>query len=98
LAWAAREVARHPVRYFVSVAARVVYAASFHPWYFVAALTALWIFRRDRRFRMMGLFIAYFLGIHCTMSLDSSYLIPLWPLVLAAAGAGLGRALPRSRQ
>ena len=88
LAWAAKEVLRHPARYALSIFARLSYAASFHPWLFAAAIAALWLFGGIAEYQALGLLIAYFLGIHSLMAIHRLYLMPLWPL-LAAASSGL---------
>ncbi len=88
LAWAAKEVLRHPARYALSIFARLAYVASFHPWLFAAAMAALWLFRGIAEYQALSLLIAYFLGIHSLMTIAPNYMVPLWPL-LAGASSGL---------
>ncbi len=88
LIWAAGEVMHHPVRYVLSIFARLVYVASMHPWVFAAGMAALLLFASSAGFRVLGLLIAYFIGIHSLMTIAPDYMTPLWPL-LAVAASGL---------
>ncbi|MBI4676164.1 MAG: hypothetical protein HY748_01135 [Elusimicrobia bacterium] len=91
LAWAAREVGKHPLRYVEAVVRRAHLCLSQFPVLWFLAFAAWWRFRRRPGHRQLGLLAAYFVLIHCAMSVDLRYLTPLWPLlaVLAASLAEL---------
>lgn len=95
-AWAAGEVARHPLRFVAAVARRLRLAASFEPFVLAAALLSLWLFRRRPASVRLGAVLLYFLVLHCLMPVEERYFIPLWPLAAAAAAglAGVGRGEP----
>ncbi|MBI5209682.1 MAG: tetratricopeptide repeat protein [Elusimicrobia bacterium] len=86
--WAAGEVLRHPVRYAAAVAQRAWYVAGFHP--VIIALWALsaWVCRRRREHAEVSFLLAYYLGIHCLMSVETTYFEPVWPVMLVLAGCG----------
>lgn len=96
LAWAAGEVARHPLRFLDAVSRRLWYAASFQPLLLTAALLALWLFRRRPGQVQLGVAFLYFLVLHCLMSVEERYFTSLWPLAaaLAASLIGFGRKEP----
>lgn len=89
VAWAAGEILRHPVRYALSCVERFLYVLSFRPVLFPLAAYGAWLLRRRSEIRSLTLFVAYFLGVHCLMSVREEYFRPLWPLLAAPAGWGL---------
>jgi tetratricopeptide (TPR) repeat protein len=97
--WAARQVARHPLRFIRAYVLRVKYALSFHPWLALMAAAATWLFRKRREYRELAFLAAYFLAIHCFMTVEERYFWPLWPplaLLACSLPAGL-RAAERPR-
>ncbi|HEX4047917.1 MAG TPA: tetratricopeptide repeat protein, partial [Elusimicrobiota bacterium] len=87
--WAARESLRHPLRTARGYGARLAYVFSFEPLLFLALLAAAAAFWRSKEYRALLTLIAYFVGIHCFMTISRSYMTPLWPLAAAAAAARL---------
>ena len=87
LLWAARTIWHHPGRYLSACGQRLVYAASFHPWLYLAALAAAWLLRRREGHRQLMLLIVYFLGIHCLMTVEMKYFEPILPLLCALAAS-----------
>lgn len=88
--WAAKQVISHPWRYVSAVAERVREVALFFP---AAALLgisgcAVLLFRR---WVSLPLFVClYFVAIHCLMSVEPRYFVPLWLICAAFAGAASG--------
>ncbi|MBI3566564.1 MAG: tetratricopeptide repeat protein [Elusimicrobia bacterium] len=91
--WAARRALARPGRYARACAARLVFVVGRHPALYAAAAAALALSRAFPPFQAAALFAAYFLGIHCLMTVIPIYFIPLLPLLTAAAAAGAGRLL-----
>ncbi len=93
-AWAVHRVITHPLDYAKAVVARFLFVAGQHPVLYALGLLALavsWAFPADRA---VALCVAYFLGIHCLMTVIPIYFIPLLPLLVAAAAAALARRIP----
>ena len=103
--WALAQIRRHPSRYFGAVGRRLAYVIGFNPLLWLLAFLSLWIYRDQKAIATLGLLSLYFLFVHCLMSIQDDYFIPLWPLlcVLAAAPVLLlgtrpaGRSLVQSR-
>jgi len=85
--WAARQILRHPLRYASAYGRRAAFAASRYPVLLVLAVFSVYHFRRRREFRQLGLLAAYFLAIHCLMSVEDAYFEPLEPVFAVLAGA-----------
>lgn len=87
--WAAGEVIRHPFRYLGAYARRVAFLVSISPILFALSLFGAWLYRERDGHRQLALIVAYYIGIHCVMSVEERYLDPVFPLlaVLAACGA-----------
>ena len=83
--WAVREVLRHPLRYLKAYLARALFAFYLNPALILAALAAVWLYRRRAEQRALALYALYFLGIHCFISVFSAYFVPWWPLLIALA-------------
>ena len=96
-AWALRQISLHPFRYAAAYLSRVLCVFSFNPILMLMALGGLWVHRRREEFRQLGLLACYFIGIHCFMSIQESYFLPLWPLAAILAGALADRCLPRPK-
>ena len=97
LLWAVGEILRHPLRYLAAFCARFVYAASLHPLLVLASAGAAWRARKREDFRQLALLAAYFFAIHCLMPVQTSYFVPIWPVVaVLAAGLIAARARPVS--
>lgn len=98
LPWAARTVLAEPGRYLSGVLARLSHVLSLQPFLFLLAGLALLSRRRDPGVRALGGLCAYFLAVHCAMSIEDNYFEPLWPLLAALAAAPaalLPEPLPR---
>jgi len=85
LGWAAKQVIRHPWRYLLGFLGRLLFAARLYPLLLAAALLSLWIHRDREDFRQLALFCGYFILIHCFMSVEASYFLPLKPILAALA-------------
>ncbi|MBI3552136.1 MAG: tetratricopeptide repeat protein [Elusimicrobia bacterium] len=85
--WWAREVLRRPSSYLDSCLGRVRFIVSFHPFLFLAALSALWLGRRRAQTRVLGFLIFYLISVHSAIAIGEAYLVPLWPLLAALAGS-----------
>ncbi len=85
LIWAAQFILRHPGHYLWSIGRRLAYAASFHPFLYISALAGAWLGRKREEHKQLTLLIAYFLGIHCLMSVEMKYFEPMLPLLCALA-------------
>ncbi|MEK7234921.1 MAG: tetratricopeptide repeat protein [Elusimicrobiota bacterium] len=90
LAWAAGEVARHPLRFLDAVSRRLRFVASIQPFLLTAALLALWLFRRRPGQTQLGAVVLYFLLLHCLMPVFEEYFVPLWPLTATLAASLIG--------
>ena len=86
-AWSLREVARHPVRYAAGCASKLLFVFKLFPLSAILAGFSLWVFRKKEEFRQAGVFLLYFVAIHCLMTVSPDYFEPLWPLLLALAAA-----------
>lgn len=87
LPWAARTVLAEPGRYLSGVLARLSHVLSLQPFLFLLAGLSLLSRRRDPGVRALGGLCAYFLAVHCAMSIEDNYFEPLWPLLAALAAA-----------
>jgi tetratricopeptide (TPR) repeat protein len=86
-AWAAREALGHPGRTLDAVRRRLSFVASFHPWLILAALAAVAAGRGSAELRTLGLLAAYYVLVHCLMSVQINYFTPAWFLLSALAAA-----------
>jgi tetratricopeptide (TPR) repeat protein len=89
-AWAAASVLRHPAAYAAGVARRLWLVGGWHPILVGLACAGFWRRRGEAPYRALGLLTVYFCVVHCAMSIQRSYLVPLWPLLALLAG-GLAR-------
>ncbi|MDE2490553.1 MAG: hypothetical protein KGM24_06870, partial [Elusimicrobia bacterium] len=85
VAWAAAQVAAHPLRYAGACLARLGLALAWCLPFSLLALWALWRGRRRRGFAELGALCAYFLGVHCLMSIQRIYFYPLLPLLVVVS-------------
>lgn len=83
--WAAGQVLRHPLRFARAYILRMKYALAIHPWLVLFGVAGLWAFRKRREYRELALMAAYFLAIHCCMTVEERYFWPVWPLVALLA-------------
>ncbi|MBI5208870.1 MAG: hypothetical protein HY927_02725 [Elusimicrobia bacterium] len=98
LAWAADAVLRHPQRYAAAVVRRLASVASMQPVLVgLAGASLLCGFRRPA-VAQPALLAAYFVGIHCLMSIREAYFLPLWPLLAGLAAAWLAPVAARLRR
>lgn len=95
VAWAAREAARHPLRYAGSFLRRLASALTGHPLIAFLALAALRLCRGRKETAPLAVLAAYFLAVHCPMGIEPRYFTPLWPILcVLAAGTILSRWRP----
>jgi tetratricopeptide (TPR) repeat protein len=87
LVWALEQVARHPARYLAGWLGRLLFFIRLYPLLLAAALLSLWLHRDREEFRQLGLFCGYFVMIHCFMSVEERYFLPLVPLFSGLAAA-----------
>lgn len=92
--WAARQVLSHPGRYAAAVARRVWAAFGMLPLLF--ALAALgFAAGRGRESRLLAFFAAFFVLMHCLLSIEARYFYPLRPVLAMLAASGLWDLLKR---
>lgn len=87
LAWAAREALSHPKRTLRAFLLRLKFVFLLNPVLFILATAAFWL-ARGLPFLWLGLLAGSHIAVHCLMSVQENYFLPLWPL-LAALSAGL---------
>ena len=97
LAWAAREILRHPLVYLSGFLERIRFVVSSQPRLFLLALVGMWLCRKRRDFQFLGLLSLYYLYIHCTMSVTDRYFMPLWPVLSVLAASPLIAFLPHKK-
>ena len=85
ISWAVHQVIRHPRRYARAYVLRIAYVLSSNPLVALFAVAGFWVFRRRREYRELFFMAAYFLGIHCFMTVEERYFWPLWPLLALLA-------------
>jgi len=83
--WAARQVLRHPLRFARAFALRIAYALDGRWVLVLCAFASFWAFRRRVEHRALAFLAAYFLAIHCLMTVEQRYFWPLWPLLALVA-------------
>jgi tetratricopeptide (TPR) repeat protein len=91
LGWCLQEISRHPFRYARGVGQRLLLVLRLFNVWALPAVYALYSFRKKEEFRQAGLFLLYFIGIHCLMAVSADYFEPLWPLIFALAAAPFAR-------
>ncbi len=85
--WAVRTVLGNPGRYALSVAKRAWRVFLMFPLLFLLAGAGFILSRKDPLARLLAFFSAYFLLIHCLLSIEERYFYPLrYVLALLAAG------------
>lgn len=89
LAWAVRKVLAHPADYLLGYLRRLGFLLLLNPLLFVFASLSFYVNRRKKEFQVLALLCAYYVLIHSFMSFLREYFDPLWPLLAAAAAAGL---------
>lgn len=95
LAWAAGEVVRHPGRYAAAYGRRLLLVAGWAgPLLCLAALGGVWLGRRRPEIQALALLLVYFVAIHCFMSIERTYAMPVWPLAALLMGALADRFAP----
>lgn len=92
--WALKTVLAHPLPYMEGVFKRIYSLIVLYPLASIGLTGALLRFRNDGRFRALGLLLFYFIGIHCLLSIQVAYFVPLWLPVLAACAALLDMGSP----
>ena len=97
MSWAVREVLAHPFRYIHAYGKRVDFFISINRrlcGFALAGVVLLILLRRREALPVSGL-AAYLVIVHCLMTVEGMYFIPIWPL--AAVLAFLGAAAPFRR-
>lgn len=87
--WAVKTVLTNPGRYAASVVKRVWRVLLMFPLLFLLAGAGLFLGRKNPEARLLAFFSAYFIFIHCLLSIEERYFYPLrYVLALLAAGGG----------
>lgn len=87
--WAVKTVLRNPGRYAAAVAKRAWQVLLMFPALFLLAGAGLFLCRKSPEARLLAFFSAYFIFIHCLLSIEERYFHPLrYVLALLAAGGG----------
>ncbi|MCM2303871.1 MAG: hypothetical protein NDJ72_04165 [Elusimicrobia bacterium] len=89
LLWALDRIQADPAAYLTGYVRRLYFIFLLNPLLFLFAGLAFWFNRRSRAFLALGLLCGYWVLAHACMSILREYFDPLWPLLAAAAGAGL---------
>lgn len=85
--WAVKTVLLNPGRYASSVVKRVGRVLLMFPLLFLLAGAGFLLTRKEPGARLLALFSAYFIFIHCLLSIEERYFYPLrYALALLAAG------------
>lgn len=85
--WAVKTVLLHPGRYAASVVKRAGRVLLMFPLLFLLAGAGFFLSRKDPGARLLAFFSAYFVFIHCLLSIEERYFYPLrYALALLAAG------------
>jgi len=95
--WAVKTVCLHPLRYLHGCAERLVMVFLFHPVLFLCAFLACWISHRRREIMEISALSAYFLVVHCMMTIEFRYLVPFW-FIAAALACGIVGDIPLHEQ
>jgi len=93
LSWTVGRVFGHPLLYLEGFLRRCLYGISLQPWLFAFACAGLILHRRREEFRLVAVYVAYFVGLHCLMSVEERYFSPLWPLLAALAASPIAGIL-----
>jgi tetratricopeptide (TPR) repeat protein len=83
--WSVKNAIEHPVRYLFGVAGRLWLVVSFRPFLLILAVGGFWINRKRTAMRMLALLAGFFVAVHCIMTIEPRYFVPLWFLLLAPA-------------
>ena len=85
--WAVKTVLENPGRYALAVARRLGHVLLMFPVLFLLAAAGLLLGRKKTEARFLAFFSAYFILIHCLLSIEERYFQPLrYALALLAAG------------
>jgi len=95
--WAVSEVLREPGAYFSAVAKRIWFVLKMFPFTFLLAALALFYLRRKADPFLIAL-AAYFLIIHCLLSIEERYFYPLSYLLGFLIAGAAGAVLSRGRE
>jgi len=83
--WAIKTALQHPINFLSGLLSRPLLLLEWYP----LALTALWLgwlrCRQNRVFNALIFFLAYYGAIHCLLSIQERYFVPVWPLAIAGA-------------
>ena len=87
LLWAIKQVCLHPVRYAGAVLTRVGDVFWLHPLLFTCGTAGFIICRKNPAARTLALLAFYLAGIHCLMTIEPRYFLPLWILCIPIVAA-----------
>ncbi len=93
--WAVRTVAENPGRYAGAVARRAWNVFLMSPWLFLLAGLGL-LLARSPETRFLALFCAYFVLVHCLLSIEERYFYPLRYVLALLGAAGAWELLKRA--
>lgn len=93
--WAARTVAAQPGRYAGAVARRAWHVFLMSPWLFLLAGLGLRLARSSET-RFLAFFCAYFILMHCLLSIEERYFYPLRYVLALLGAAGVWELLKRA--
>ncbi|MBI4676951.1 MAG: tetratricopeptide repeat protein [Elusimicrobia bacterium] len=97
LAWALGRILEHPLDFLKVFGARAVSILGEHPALFLLAAAGAFFSRSRHEFRLCGLLVAYYLAVHCLMSVRPRYFTPVWPVLCGMSAGFLAElALPVS--
>lgn len=87
-AWAAATVLKDPWKYARAVARRILAVFFMYPLLFCAAFAGFLLYR-SRLTLMVAALVAYFVLVHSLLSVEAQYILPMRPLLVFLAAAGV---------
>jgi Tfp pilus assembly protein PilF len=94
--WALKTVATHPLRYLLGAARRCALVFSLNPLLLLLACAGFFACRKKDGAIPLALLALFFLGVHCLLTIEPRYLVPLW-FMAAALAAGVLEWVPQMR-
>lgn len=96
--WAFRKILSDPLNYLLAVARRLWQTFLFFPLLFLLAVAGLWLNRRDGDARFTAALAAYYILLHCLLSIEERYFYPARFLLALLAAGGAWALLARYRR
>lgn len=87
--WAVKQVLSHPWRYVSAVAARVGQVALFCPMAALLGGAGCVVLLIKVRLVLPLVFCLYFVAVHCLMTVEPRYFVPLWLVCMPISGAAI---------